>query len=125
MKKVKWMDKPEDHDYDAAFSYLSLLYPVPEAEVWRDHLRDAGNSDGELPTWAAKDILRATGEDLLPADNKHVAKDLAKIEADTILSPILLIRGHHNAFPVIADGYHRVCASYWIDENEPIPVVIV
>jgi hypothetical protein len=22
---------------------------------------------------------------------------------------------------LIADGYHRVCASYWLDENTDIP----
>ena len=35
------------------------------------------------------------------------------------LSPVLLVRGDRgNRFPlVIADGYHRICASYHIDEN--------
>jgi hypothetical protein len=23
------------------------------------------------------------------------------------------------------DGYHRVCASYWIDENTDIPCILV
>ena len=25
----------------------------------------------------------------------------------------------------VADGYHRVCASYWIDENTDIPCILV
>ena len=102
--KVKWMDEPENHDYGAAFSYLSLLYPVAEAESWRDALRDAGSGAANLPTWAAKDILRATGEDLLPADNKHVDSNLRKVEAGKALSPILLIRGNGESFPIIEIG---------------------
>ena len=43
-----------------------------------------------------------------------MAKDLAKVAAGTKLSPVLLVRGS----PLwVADGYHRVCASYHVDEN--------
>lgn len=43
------------------------------------------------------------------------------------LSPVLLVRGNLLAgIPLqIADGYHRVCASYYTDENTDIPVKIV
>ena len=56
----------------------------------------------------------------------HVATDLAKIEKGQPLSPILLVRGDIvTGVPLqIADGYHRVCASYHTDENTPIPVVL-
>ncbi|WP_419691042.1 hypothetical protein, partial [Mycobacterium avium] len=69
----------------------------------------------------AKDILRAARLDLLPVDNPHVAADLTKIEKGLPLSPILLVRGDFLAgVPLqIADGYHRVCASYHTDENTP------
>lgn len=31
----------------------------------------------------------------------------------------------HDVHPLIAaDGYHRVCASYWIDENTDIPCIL-
>jgi hypothetical protein len=74
----------------------------------------------------AKDILRAAQLSLLPSDNPHVAADLTKIEKGLPLSPILMVRGDFmvgNALQ-IADGYHRVCASYHTDENTPIPVVV-
>ena len=45
--------------------------------------------------------------------------------AEDYLSPILLLRGDDNHPLIIADGYHRVCASYWIDENTDIPCVLV
>jgi hypothetical protein len=55
-----------------------------------------------------------------------VASDLAKIKKGKQLSPILLVRGDYLAGqPLqIADGYHRVCASYHTDENTDIPVVL-
>ncbi len=71
----------------------------------------------------AKDILRALRLRLLPADNPHVKSDLAKIGKDKALSPILLVRGDlATGVPMhIADGYHRVCASYHTDEDTDIP----
>jgi hypothetical protein len=75
----------------------------------------------------AKDILRAAQLSLLPVDNPHVAADLAKIQQGSPLSPILLVRGDFTAdIPLqIADGYHRVCASYHTDENTDIPIILV
>ena len=71
----------------------------------------------------AKDLLRASGLDLLPTDNAHVAADLAKVKRGESLSPVLLVRGEmRRGVPLtIADGYHRVCASYHLDENADIP----
>jgi hypothetical protein len=36
---------------------------------------------------------------------------------------VLLVRGRLGAgVPLtVADGYHRICASYHLDENAPIP----
>jgi hypothetical protein len=85
-------------------------------------LRHAPNT-----TRKAKDLLRASGLSLLPVDNPHVAADLAKVKAGDQLSPVLLVRGHlQRGHPLtIADGYHRVCASYHLDENADIPCRIV
>jgi hypothetical protein len=58
-------------------------------------------------------------------DNKHVASDLRKAASGAALSPILLLRGDGMRPLVVADGYHRVCASYWIDENTDIPCILV
>ena len=71
----------------------------------------------------AKDLLRASRLPLLDIHNVHVGSGLAKIAAGQPLSPILLVRGDlHSDTPLqIADGYHRVCASYHIDENTDIP----
>jgi hypothetical protein len=60
-------------------------------------------------------------------DNPHVAADTTKVKKGKALSPVLLIRGNFvRGVPAqIADGYHRVCASYHIDENTDIPCHIV
>ena len=54
-----------------------------------------------------------------------MAADLAKVAAGKPLSPILLVRGVTGGALIVADGYHRVCASYWLDENTDIPCVLV
>jgi hypothetical protein len=75
----------------------------------------------------AKDLLRAGRLPLLPAENAHVKKDLGKVEKGALLSPVLLVRGHldQDVPLTIADGYHRVCASYHLDEDADVPCRIV
>jgi hypothetical protein len=119
---VKWLPKPEKHDYQAAQDYLSLLMSPKQAAEWRRKLADAGN---EITHRKAKDLLRASQLALLGEDDKEVASDLRKVAAGVPLSPILLVRGRGHRPLVIADGYHRVCASYWLDEATDIPCVLV
>jgi len=73
----------------------------------------------------AKDIFRASGLSLLGISNSHVEKDLRKIREGTKLSPLLLVRDRIHAKLLIADGYHRLCAVYSVDEDAMIPCKIV
>jgi hypothetical protein len=118
MADVVWKKDPEDHDFPAAASYLALLAGPVEIAALIDLLRAAPSRQCK-----AKDILRASGLPLLPVDNPHVASDLHKIASGKPLSPVLLVRGDlASGRPAqIADGYHRVCASYHRDENTDIP----
>lgn len=122
MASVKWLEKPESHDFPAAADYLALVADAHTVNELTAQLRA-----GDVVHKKAKDILRAAQLRLLDADNPHVAADLAKIKKGQPLSPILLIRGNYaTGVPLqIADGYHRVCASYHTDENTDIPVVLV
>ncbi|MFD4458464.1 hypothetical protein [Nocardia sp. NPDC058480] len=121
MLQVKWKSAPEDHDYSAAADYLELLgdKAMVDAIV-------AGLMAAPVVVKKAKDILRASQLDALTPDNPHVRKDLLKVNEGKKLSPILLVRGdcRRNVPMLIADGYHRVCALYWADENIEIPAKI-
>ena len=122
MNSVRWKDEPDQHDYPAAASYLALIADPVTAGRLVEGLRGA-----PVEHYKAKDILRASGLPDLPLDNVHVAKDVVKIKADKALSPVLLVRGDiHRGNPLqIADGYHRVCASYHLDEDTDIPCRII
>src|SRR4051812_40161880 len=117
---INWLPLPEDHDYPAAASYLSLIFPEAIANKAADLLEAA-----PLSTFKAKDILRASRLTLLGMDNHHVRRDQRKIEYGTELSPLLLVRDPNNPQVIIADGYHRLCAVYSFDEDAPIPCKIV
>ena len=117
---IKWLDRPEDHDYDAASSYLSLTFPAAQAARLAGQLRRASPT-----SFKAKDIFRASGLSLLGISNTHVEKDRRKIAAGEKLSPILLVRDKTTGRVVIADGYHRLCAVYGYDEDASIPCKIV
>jgi hypothetical protein len=122
LSKVSWKSEPDEHDYPAATAYLSLLADAAQTDGLVGRLKTAS-----IDYRKAKDILRAATLPLLAKDNPHVAADLEKIAQDTRLSPVLLVRGDlSSGVPLqIADGYHRVCASYHVDENTDIPCHIV
>jgi hypothetical protein len=122
MSKVSWKSEPDEHDYPAATAYLSLVADAAQTDDLVSRLKTA-----PLDYHKAKDILRAATLPLLAKDNPHVATDLKKIARNTHLSPVLLVRGDlSSGAPLqIADGYHRVCASYYIDENTDIPCHVV
>ena len=117
-----WKAEPDAHDYPAAQAYLSLLLLPERAAEVVDRLRDA-----PLQHFKAKDLVRASRLDLLPESNEHVAADLKKVKQGRLLSPVLLVRGQlaHDVPLTVADGYHRICASYWLDENADIPCQLV
>ena len=118
MQSIVWKAEPDEHDYPAAASYLAL---VATPDLVKETVDDLQASP--LQHFKAKDILRASGLALLPENNQHVAKDIDVVKGGKRLSPVLLVRGAlERGFPLqIADGYHRVCASYHLGENNDIP----
>ena len=118
--KIKWLREPEEQDYPAAQSYLSLVYGKPEVKAFLKKLRRAPISE-----FKAKDIFRASGLSLLGISNAHVEKDQRKIANRQALSPLLLVRDPAHGKVIIADGYHRLCATYAFDEDAVIPCKIV
>ena len=119
-KEIKWLAEPEDHDYPAAESYLKLHFDEKSVTSLVDKLRRSAMTE-----FKAKDVFRASGLSLLGVSNSHVEKDLAKIRAGIKLSPLLLVRDGNHGKVIIADGYHRVCAVYSVDEDAVIPCKIV
>lgn len=114
-----WLDLPEEHDYPAAASYLSLTLPPTQVARRVQSLRKAPVSH-----FKAKDVFRASGLSLLGVSNSHVEKDRRKIERGVPLSPLLLVRAPELGKVIIADGYHRLCAVYGVDEDASIPCKI-
>jgi hypothetical protein len=118
MPAEHWKDEPEAQDFPAAESYLSLLLEAAAA----GRLVKALRKQKTLQHFAVKDILRASGLPLLSMDDSEVAADLQKVKRGEKLSPVLLVQG----IPLwVADGYHRVCASYHLDEKAMVPCRMV
>jgi hypothetical protein len=118
--EIKWLPVPEDHNYPAALSYLSLLYEPAIADDYVARLKNAPMSE-----FKSKDIFRASSLSLLGVSNAQVEKNQKKIGKGRELSPLLLVRDAANGKVVVADGYHRLCAVYSHDEDAVIPCKIV
>ena len=117
MSHIKWLDEPEQHDYGAALSYLSLYFPITVAGDMVHELRAA-----PVQEWKAKDIIRASGLAVLDKHNSHVEHNMKRIHEGHKLSPILLVRTPEKL--LIADGFHRACTIYLYDEDQSIPAKI-
>ena len=115
-----WLDAPQAHDYPAAASYLSLIMAPKRVSKAVASLRKA-----KISHFKSKDIFRASGLSLLGVSNSHVEKDCAKIRQGVSLSPLLLVRAPELGQVIVADGYHRLCAVYGMDEDALIPCQIV
>lgn len=113
--EIKWLRKPEEGDYTAAMSYLSLVYDEPTVAAHLNKLKRAPVSKRK-----ANDIFRASGLSLLGVSKFQIKKEKKKIKTGKSLSPLLLIRDSDSGKLVIADGYHRLCAIYSYDEDAVI-----
>ena len=109
-----WLLNPELHDFPAASDYLDLHFDNIKVKEIISRLKEV-----ETIKKKAKDILRASGLPLLPKSNIHVKQNLKKVKDGELLSPVLLVRHTHKL--IIADGYHRVCAIYYLSEDLEIP----
>lgn len=117
MASEHWQDEPEPQDFPAAENYLSLLVGRIAAGMLVDALR----AEQTLEHFAAKDLLRASGLPLLAVDDSEVTSDFKKVKKGDKLSPVLLVHGD----PLwVADGYHRICASYHLNEKTLVPCLM-
>ena len=119
-KEIKWLPEPEEKDYPAAASYLNLIFDDTTVKEMELKLKKVN-----MTTFKAKDVLRASSLTLLGISNAHVTADIKKIKSKKLLSPILLVRNTANGKLIIADGYHRLCAVYAVDEDAIIPCKII
>jgi len=118
--KIIWLTKPGDNDYQASLSYLSLIFDIKSAKKLVKSLKKAS-----MTSFKAKDIFRSSGLSLLGISNGHVEKNTKKIQTGIRLPPLLLVRDDRQRRLIIAEGYHRLCSVYLIDEDANIPCKIV
>jgi hypothetical protein len=122
LTEAAWKNRPEAQDFPNAGSYLSLIFPRGEVVRLVKALQHA-----KVLEHAGKDILRASRLPLLSRDDPHVIANLKKITKGKTLSPVLLVRGDGGRdLPlIVADGYHRICAAYYHNYDEPVPCCLV
>ena len=64
--KIIWLTTPEDHDYQASLSYLSLIFDIKSAKKLVKSLKKAS-----MTSFKAKDIFRSSGLSLLCKETKN------------------------------------------------------
>jgi len=118
--KIIWLTEPGNNDYLASLSYLGLIFGNKSAKKLVKKLRKA-----PINSFKAKDLFRSSGLSLLGISSVHVERNTEKLQAGIGLPPVLLVRDDRQGRLIIADGYHRLCSVYLIDEDADIPCKIV
>ena len=121
-QRLNWRRRPVATDLAAASRFLALINTPSQTKHLIGALRRS-----EAAHHAAKDLLRASGLPLLASDEPQVATDLRRIRKGKPLSPVLLIAGDMTAGVAltVADGYHRICAVCYFDEDAPVSCRVV
>lgn len=114
-----WLAEPEDSDYSSALDYLDLMWLNGDSDALE---MVAALRDTDTVIKKAKDILRASRLEPLPKNDLHVYGNIQKVYKGILLSPVLLVRGDPL---IIADGYYRVCAAYYLAEGMEVPCRLV
>ena len=114
---IKWLKEVAEHDYEAAYNYLSLKFDERRASEVVANLKRT-----KVTARRANDILRATGLPPLPLTDPGVQRDLLKLLSGEKLSPVLVCDQKPGAD--IADGYHRVSLAYSIDPFMAVPLKV-
>jgi hypothetical protein len=114
---LKWKAEVDEHDYDAAFSYLTVLLDKKRAKIIVAKLREA-----KIEYRRANDILRGCNRPALGLEDSGVRKNFDKTLAGEETSPVLLVSFRVGAD--IADGYHRVSWAYQVSPYLAVPLKI-
>jgi hypothetical protein len=116
--KIAWSSQPEKKDYPAAERYLCLLLEPEEGAALAAKLRKAP------VTWqVARDILRAAAISTIGISDSD--EERGKILAGEAVSPLLLVRHKETGRVIVADGFHRLCTVFKIDQRAMVPCKIV
>jgi hypothetical protein len=119
-KRIAWKLAPDEHNYENAYEYLSLLLLPKNAHCVIDRLKDCETVLFRRPGH----ILRAAGLNCLPQTNMAVQQFTRQIHRGEEIAPALIVTGKRNDRIHLADGYHRLCAAHYYAEGLKMPCVI-
>lgn len=113
--------KPATSDFQAALTYLSLIFPNDVAAALVAKLKA-----GKVVQARANDILRAAKVPPLDEKDPGVQKEIGQIKDEQPQSPVLLIQGdlYRGLHLIIADGMHRTTAAFLRDPDAMVSAVI-
>lgn len=120
MATIEWAKKVTKKDLESAEEYLRLIFEPKDVKRAMSKLE---RHRSDIEKFKVRDILRASQNELKPETNEDVQKQFIKMFEGEPLVPILLVRKDHKLF--IADGYHRMCAAYYLDEEAQMCCVLV
>jgi len=112
--RIAWRGRPQNKDYDAAQTYLSLLMSAKDAAAAARQLRKA-----PIVHYVARDVIRAAG--VSPLGIGDTEEERQKILSGEKIAPLLLMRAPRTDRVVVADGFHRLCTVYRLDEQASVP----
>ena len=113
--KHLWLKDVEEHDYEAALSFLRIRVGKKRARALVERLRAA-----DLVRMRANDVLRACGLAALDIGDPGTHENMVRTILGGAMSPVLVV-SLADGTSTIADGYHRVSWAYRISPWAMVP----
>ncbi len=120
MATIEWEKKVSKKDLADAEQYLRLIFEPKDVTRAMEKFE---KQRARIEKFKVRDILRASDNELKPETNEDVKKQFVKMFEGEALVPILIVRKNQKLF--IADGYHRMCAAYYLNEDAEMHCVLV
>jgi hypothetical protein len=120
VQKITWKKRLGKKEIEASETFLHLIFE--DEEVARA-VKELRKHRDRVEGFMVRDILRASQNELKPETNENVQKQFVKMFYGEPVAPIALVRKDQKLF--IADGYHRMCATYYLDKDCEIRGVLV
>ena len=114
---IHWSATLQERQVIGALNFLRLLLSEKEVKKAGKQLRRKFT----ITFHAAKDIIRASQSQMVADSDDNLKEQLRKIKVGESISPIVLLRLERRV--IVADGFHRLCAGYKIDEKQKIACI--
>jgi hypothetical protein len=118
MTQIRWHNRIRKRHIKRATAFLRLFLNKKDLNKLKAKLKKHRIT---TDYHTAKDIIRASQSQMVADDNANLLEHINDVKNGLAFYPVILVRAKKRLF--IADGFHRICTAYSIDDKTKIASV--